>query len=489
MSNTEEEIISLLCSIQKPESFKCDEEVAKSLVNILKRYQMLDYIYNTAYDGAVIVDKEGYILDITESYCKFLQVERSYAIGKHITEIIENTRMHIVLKTGIPEVGEFQKIKGKMALVMRIPLKKDNKIIAGFGILMFKSIYELKKIMEKYEKLKGQYQILEEDNYEMASEEVLRTIIGNDEKIKELKSLIVKVANTNATVLITGESGTGKELVANSLHYLSQRFNGPFVKINCASIPKELLEAELFGYEEGAFTGAKKGGKTGKIELAHSGTLFLDEIGDMPLDMQSKLLRVLQEKEIDRVGSSKMKKVDFRLICATNRNLKELVKKGIFREDLYYRINVINIHIPPLRDRKKDIILLVNHYISKFGRELGKPVKGITKKALDVLLEYEWPGNVRELSNIIERAVILTESEDIEPSALPADMIFRTKENKGAKKLKEAIENAEKQCIENALKITNYNISKAASYIGIHRTKLYPKIRKYNIPLKKSIDM
>lgn len=481
----EKEILSLLGFTKGRRKITCDEKTAEVLYETLKRYKMLDYILNTAYDGAVIVDKEGNITDITESYCKFLGIERDKAIGQHITQVIENTRMHIVLKTGIPEIAEFQQIKGKMALVMRIPLKENNEVIGGFGILMFKSIADLKKIMDKYEKLKNQYSLLDDDmNILIDNNEILNSIIGEDKKIREIKDLIVKVAKTNATVLITGESGTGKELVANSLHYLSPRANGPFVKINCASIPKDLLESELFGYDDGAFTGAKKGGKAGKIELAHMGSLFLDEIGDMPLEMQAKLLRFLQEKEIDKIGSGKVKKIDVRLICATNKNLKEMVKKGFFREDLYYRINVFNIHMPSLKERKKDIPILVNHFISKYGRELGKPIKGIKKEAIEILVNYEWFGNVRELSNIVERAIILTDGDEIDINCLPPDLAHKYDRKSISKKLKETLQEVEKQCIENALLLSNYNIVKASSLLGIHRTKLYTKLKKYKISFR-----
>jgi len=235
----------------------------------------------------------------------------------------------------------------------------------------------------------------------------LDQIIGNSAKIKKMKEMIVKAAQTKSTVLIFGETGTGKELVAHAIHQQSRRNYQPFVRVNCAAIPGELLESELFGYEEGAFTGAKRGGKVGKFELANFGTLLLDEINQMPLYMQSKLLRVIQEKEIERLGGNRPIEIDVRRIFTTNQNLAELVQQNKFREDLYYRINVVSIDIPPLRERIEDIPMLVRFFIAKINKELGLSISGIDKKVLKLFMAYDWPGNIRELENAIERAANL----------------------------------------------------------------------------------
>ncbi|MBC8131562.1 MAG: sigma-54-dependent Fis family transcriptional regulator [Deltaproteobacteria bacterium] len=246
-------------------------------------------------------------------------------------------------------------------------------------------------------------------------------LIGESAAIRQIYSVVEKVASTPSTVLITGESGTGKELIARALHENSSRFGGPFIKINCAAIPKTLMESELFGYEKGAFTGAV-GAKPGRFELAHGGTLFLDEIGEIPVEMQVKLLRVLQESEFERVGGIKTIKVDVRLVTATNRDLIQLIAEDIFREDLFYRLNVVPIHIPPLRDRREDIPLLAEHFITKFNDRLRKEIKGISAQALSCLGTYNWPGNIRELENLMERTMLFCEGPQIEAYDLPPEL-------------------------------------------------------------------
>lgn len=246
-------------------------------------------------------------------------------------------------------------------------------------------------------------------------------LIGESQAIQQIYAVVEKVASTPSTVLITGESGTGKELIARALHENSSRYGGPFIKINCAAIPKTLMESELFGYEKGAFTGAV-GAKPGRFELAHGGTLFLDEIGEIPVEMQVKLLRVLQESEFERVGGIKTIKVDVRLVTATNRDLLQLISEDIFREDLFYRLNVVPIHIPPLRDRREDIPLLAEHFITKFNDRLRKEIKGISPQALAALGNYNWPGNIRELENLMERTMLFCEGPQIEAYDLPPEL-------------------------------------------------------------------
>src|SRR3954470_24174773 len=246
-------------------------------------------------------------------------------------------------------------------------------------------------------------------------------LVGQSPAIRQIYAVVEKVANTPSTVLITGESGTGKELIARALHENSSRQAGPFIKINCAAIPKTLMESELFGYEKGAFTGAV-GAKPGRFELAHGGTLFLDEIGEIPVEMQVKLLRVLQESEFERVGGIRTIKVDVRLVTATNRDLHAEVAAGAFREDLYYRLNVVPIHLPPLRERREDIPLLVGHFIAKFNERLKKQITGIDAEAVERLTGYHWPGNIRELENVIERTMLFGEGPEIAVSDLPPEI-------------------------------------------------------------------
>lgn len=307
-------------------------------------------------------------------------------------------------------------------------------------------------------------------------------LIYVSEKMKEVMRIVIKASKSDANVLITGESGTGKELVAGAIHYLSKRKNEKFVPVDISAIPDTLVEAELFGYEKGAFTGAERR-RIGKFEFASKGTLFFDEIGNLPLSLQAKLLRVLEEKKITRIGSNEEIPVDVRIISATNKNLEEEVKKGNFREDLYYRLNVIRIHIPPLRERKEDIPPLVEHFIKIYSKKENKDIKGITDDALKILMKYNFPGNVRELENIIERAVVLTDSNYIKKEDL-AGIVDIKKEYIKTGKLYEVIENVEKEMIIEALKRNKWVQTKAAEELGISERVLRYKLKKYGIKEK-----
>lgn len=310
-------------------------------------------------------------------------------------------------------------------------------------------------------------------------------IVGKSPPMQEVFELIEVVTQNTATVLIIGESGTGKELVANAIHHRSPRKDGPFIKVNCAALPETLLESELFGHEKGAFTGAIRQRK-GRFELADGGTLFLDEVGEIPLSLQVKLLRVLQEREFERLGGAETLKVDVRIICATKRDLTEGVKKGTFREDLYYRLNVIPIYLPPLRKRKEDIPLLVDHFLRLYSQKMGRAEKGISEEALGLLMNYDYPGNVRELENAIERAVALGKGEAIGPSDLPITL----REGKGlppppsslpGRTLVEALQEYEKACIMEALRRAGGMKGKAAELLGISRKTLWEKVNLYGL--------
>jgi DNA-binding NtrC family response regulator len=319
-------------------------------------------------------------------------------------------------------------------------------------------------------------------------------IIGKSKLMKEIFKVVKQIADSKSTALIMGDSGTGKELISRAIHYNSNRKSYPFVTINCAAIPDTLIESELFGHEKGAFTNAIER-KLGRFEVAHQGTLFLDEIGELSLATQAKILRFLEEREFNRVGGSKTIKVDVRLITATNKDLNQLIKKGSFREDLYYRINVIPIVIPPLRERKEDIPILIDHFINKFSVENNKNVKGISKEALELLMQYEWPGNVRELENLVERVIALTFNEYIQLNELPLSFKNTPKING----LKESIldgkvsflqgeEEFEREVISEALKKTNYIQSRAAEILGISRRILKYKMDKLGINQNKVKD-
>lgn len=310
-------------------------------------------------------------------------------------------------------------------------------------------------------------------------------IIGQSEPIKNLLEKLAMVAPSDANVLITGESGTGKELIARAIHLNSNRNQGPFVAVNCAALTETLLESELFGHEKGAFTGADKK-REGRFVSANKGTLFLDEIGEMPITMQPKLLRAIQEGEIQPIGSDKIVKVDVRIIAATNRNLEEEIEKGNFREDLYYRLNVVNLHIPPLRERVEDIPILAKHFLNIYGPKNKKEIKGISPQAMDLLLKYNWPGNVRELENAIEHAVVLCTGDYITEKELPLRIRKQSEQIKEKKDIEKpsldaSLEELEKKAIIAALKKANGNKSEAARLLKITRRTLYLKMQKYGI--------
>jgi two-component system response regulator AtoC len=313
-------------------------------------------------------------------------------------------------------------------------------------------------------------------------------LVGQSPGIRQIYAVVEKVAHTPSTVLITGESGTGKELIARALHENSSRHGGPFIKINCAAIPKTLMESELFGYEKGAFTGAV-GAKPGRFELAHGGTLFLDEIGEIPVEMQVKLLRVLQESEFERVGGIKTIKVDVRLVTATNRDLLQDISAGSFREDLYYRLNVVPIHIPPLRERREDIPLLLDHFLSKFNDRLKKQIGSVAADAIGRMVSYHWPGNIRELENMMERTMLFCEGPEIQVSDLPPEIgslpAGTVPGAPGAASLKEAVraetERVERELIQKALDETGGNVTQAARKLKISRKSLQTKMKELGL--------
>ena len=326
-------------------------------------------------------------------------------------------------------------------------------------------------------------QNLEKENKRLSEElqekyKFSNLIIGKSKRILEIFDLIKRVANSNCNVLLRGESGTGKELVARAIHYSSPRKERVFVAVNCAALPQDLLESELFGYEKGAFTGAG-GQKPGKFELSSGGTIFLDEIADMSLSMQAKILRILQEKTFERVGGTKSIKVDLRLIAATNKDLEKAIQNNSFRDDLYYRLNVVSIYIPPLREREEDVPLLADFFLKRYTKENKKKIKGFSHPAMDLLMKSNWPGNVRELENVVERAVVLGKGDFILPEDLFLTSIEASEEVSSSKEA--SLVEEEKKLIKRILNKTGGNQTKAAELLGIHRNTLRRKIKKLNL--------
>jgi len=432
------------------------------------------------------VDEKGHVNFLSRSYANLLGLPDSdSAIGKHCTEVVKNTRMHKVIKTGKPEIGHLMDINDKTVLATRIPRFENGQIIGAIGKIMFHDVDEFKALATQVQEMETKIEFYEQEIKRIQGAKFsFKSIIGNSNKIKDVKSNAEKVAKSRSTVLIKGETGTGKELFAHAIHLASPRSAGPFIPLNCAAIPKDLLEAELFGYESGAFTGAKEGGKPGKFELAKNGTLFLDEIGDLPLDMQAKLLRALERKEIDRIGGTSSKKIDVRIIAATNKDLWEMTQQGNFREDLYYRLNVFMIEIPPLRERKEDVIPIATHLIDKLSKEIGLIGASMSEDVKHALMDYSWPGNIRELENVLERSMnVVEDSGTIEMRHLP--VYFRKGRSRdamdGVYSLKEQMESTEKRAIMKALKKSDGNKNEAAKRLGIHRASLYRKMEKYEI--------
>jgi len=357
-------------------------------------------------------------------------------------------------------------------------LKDGEKLTLVIATMLARHVINLETIRVEKDRLREENKRLRK---ELGNKYRITDIIGNSNKMREVYQMISQVSKSNATVLVRGESGTGKELVANSIHYNSYRAKNPVVKVNCAALPANLIESELFGHEKGAFTGAIKQ-KIGKFELAHKGTIFLDEIGSVDLDVQVTLLRILQEKEFERVGGHKTIKSDVRIIAATNKNLEQAVEEETFRGDLYYRLNVFPIYMPPLRERKTDILLLGDYFLEKYAKENNKEILRFSTPAIDMLMGYHWPGNVRELENCIERATLLCEERVIHSYHLPPTLQTGTESNTlPALSIEDAVVNLEREMIIDALKNTRGNITNAAKILKITVRKFAYKAQRYGV--------
>ncbi len=447
--------------------------------------ELCHLIIDNIQNGVIITDVEGRIIFLNSPYGRFLGIDPAAQIGKHVTEVIENTRMHIVAETGMIEMNKTHRLKSQDMVVQRIPIKKNGEVIAVFGQVMFKDVGDVKKLAERLSLLESKVKFYEKEILALRSTRyTFDSIIAESPVMKQLKKEALKAAATALPVLITGESGTGKEMFAQAIHHASNRRIQPFIRINCASIPRELLESELFGYEKGAFTGARISGKPGKFELADQGSIFLDEIGDMPLEMQPKLLRVLEEKEFERVGGIVPIRSNFRLIAATNNSLVEKIKEGSFRADLYYRLKGIPLVIPPLRERREDIIILARSLLHKMAHDLFRPEVTLDSEVASALLLYDWPGNVREMSNVMGQILATVEHDLISLADIP----FYLHPQQGASRtpcssqsLSDILALSELKAIRQALEQSQGNKSRAARQLGIHRTLLYRKIKRHGL--------
>ena len=462
------------------------ENVFEELHTTQKLKAILEAVVDNPHEGLVAVNEHCHVVMMNQFYLDVVGRSLEEVIGKHILEITPGSQLPETVRTGIPQFAELWKVRDREFIMMRVPIKNNGKIIGAIGKTLFKDMVIAKVFAKKLIQLENDLEYYKEEFRKIhISDCSFDDIIGVSASITKAKELAAQAANSPSTVLITGESGTGKGIFANAIHSSGPRRKGPFIKINCAAIPEQLLESELFGYNEGAFTGARKGGKPGKFELANKGIIFLDEASDMSLSMQAKLLRVIQDREVERVGGTQPIKVDVRIIAATNRDLQQLVNENKFRLDLFYRINVISLELPPLRERPDDIEPLANQLIAKLNKDFGTQTKGISPQALEVLKSYNWPGNVRELGNILERIINFCTDDYIDLEHLPAQLIRETglrKYGDGQYTLKQGLFEAEKSMILKALHVAKGNKMQAARALGIHRSVLYRKLAQYNLP-------
>ncbi|WMJ78167.1 MULTISPECIES: sigma-54-dependent Fis family transcriptional regulator [unclassified Sedimentibacter] len=452
--------------------------------SIIEMRNELIEIIDHLHEGVCVVDKYGVVGLWNKSAEKLYNVSSDEIMGKKLKDFFPTALLNIVLerKKAIENVYHSPRENSVVAISAK-PIMTNNCIIGAVSsetdiTERANLTIKLEEAKERVSFLETEYKKLTEDCCQMGS------IIGRSKKITEVIVLAKQLSKTDVNVLITGESGTGKEVFARAIHTESGR-KGDFVAINCGAVPENLLESELFGYEGGAFTGALSKGKKGKFFLADKGTLFLDEIGEMPLDMQVKLLRVLQDGEIHPLGGEKPIKVDARIIAATNQNLQKMMNNGEFREDLYYRLNVVTLYLPPLRERSMDIPLFINEFLKEFSERHHKEVRSISPQILKILLDYEWKGNIRELKNTIERLVVLSDDKSINIEALPEDILKNVNEKSinelDQYNLQKVLENTEKKIITQVMKLNENNKKKAAEMLNIPRSTLYYKLKQYTI--------
>ena len=444
-----------------------------------EQIELLNSIIDFAYDGILAIDKDGIITVFNPVIQKITNRTAEQALGLPVDEVVENSRMSHVMKTGVAELGDLQKIGSTSIVTNRVPIMVDGEVRGV--VATFQEVEKFQRMeasVRKKLQAKGHSAKFRFDN-----------IIGASPSITSAIGMARLYARVNSTVLLFGESGTGKELFAQSIHNSSDRRDKPFVAVNCAALPGSLLESELFGYVEGAFTGARKGGSAGLFEMAHMGTIFLDEISEMQPNLQALLLRVIQEKEVTRIGADNVIPVDVRIIAATNRDLYSLVEKGMFREDLYYRLCVLALNIPPLRDRKEDIPDIVRYHLARKGWETGMRASSITKEAMDLLVEQDWPGNVRQLENIVERCVVLSRGGDITPEGVtsaivrPLSLASRTTPAPSPPPAAPdgVLHSMEEETILRVLSECGGNRSRAARRLGISTSTLWRKLKKLDM--------
>lgn len=462
-------------------------EKAIGLHGLLDIDSLVDFfsmILDNVYSGIIVCDLDCRIVFMNKVYGELLDTDPKTAVGTSIRNHFPHTRLGLVMSTGRSELGQKCSLQTEMPiLVNRIPLKIKGQVVGAILQTIFRDYQAMTDLMSRLKTLESQLNYFKKGlNRVLSPIFTFECVIGESKALKAAKSIAEKYAQTDAPILVTGPTGTGKEMFSHALHSASPRASGPFVCVNCAAIPRELLEMELFGYEAGAFTGADRKGKTGKIQLAHMGTLFLDEIGELSLKAQVTLLRVLEYKMLDRVGGVKPISVDFRLITATNRDLKQMMSRGEFRTDLYYRLSTMSILIPPLKARTGDIELLVQHFL----KDLGHSHLEVSQEAMNALLTYNWPGNVRELKNVIERAGSLAGNNTIGLDQLTTEVLQMGCGGEhlygdSDSLLVDEMARFEKSVLERTLLLHKGNMSKTSKKLGISRSTLYEKCNRHNL--------
>lgn len=461
------------------------EHLYNELNSVKQLFRELEAIINSSYDGIFITDGNGVVLRLNAAYERISGIKAGEVVGKSMQQLVndgvydQSATLQVMEKRKNITVAQTIKHTQKQILVTGNPVFDEEGNLTRV-VTNVRDITELNQLQSQLQKTKEQTLKYEAELNHLRSLQINNTgIIFGSELMARVIQLAMKVAHVDTTVLITGESGTGKELIAKLIHEQGKGISKSFIKINCAAIPEQLLESELFGYSGGAFTGAKKEGKPGLFELAHNGTLFLDEVGEMPLLLQAKLLRAIQEKEIVRVGSTKPIEVHVKIIAATNRDLAKMVKSGTFREDLYYRLMVVPIQLPPLRERKEDIPLLVKFFVDKLNKRFAFH-RRISPQLVDKLTEYSWPGNVRELENVIERMMITSVEDELSVNILPETMRQQKISPKHGTKLKDAVAQTEAYLLEETFK-EHKSWQKVGEILGVDRTTVFRKAVKYGL--------
>jgi len=441
--------------------------------------EALAFFLHNPHESLIVVDREYHVVFMDRRSEKFFGLPRGASKGMKITDIIPQTNFPRVIESGLPFVGNILFLKDKYSIGSSFPLIQDGKVVGAVGHVIFDSLDEIRRLHNEVKQLKQQIESArqaEQDQHRAYY--TFDSIIGVNHSLKHAIKMAKRVASLNQDVLITGESGTGKELIAQAIHNFINP-DSPFVRVNSPAIPFDLAEAELFGYEQGAFSGASRSGKPGKFELADNGTVFLDEISSMSLSIQAKILCVLQEREVERVGGSKTRKLNLRVISATNKDLKVLVDQGKFREDLYFRLARFNIRMPPLRERNEDIPIYIEHFLKLINNQFGTRFKRLSPEAFAWFLNYTWPGNIREMTSTLEQAVLKEwEGEEIPLQSLPEAPV---KNSPREGPLKKKVRETERDLLGKALQESHGNKRKAASILGMPRSTFYKKIKEYKL--------